>query len=99
MEVVGDLIGLDADERGRDAVDGADDLFRRKLLERREVMAGARMPVLPERNAAAHMVLPEARLRFVNAHRAGAPQRRAMMLNLQALIVESMTSFVQHSVK
>ena len=51
--------------------------------------------MLPERPAAADLVLPQARLRFVNAQRGSRAQRRAEMLGRQALLVDAVAGFVQ----
>ena len=99
MQVVGHFIGLDADEAGRDAVDGAGDLPGSESAQGREVVARAGVPVFPEAEAAPDVVLPQARLGFVNAQRDGGTERRAVVLGAQSLIVESVAGFVQHAVE
>src|SRR5688572_24895249 len=63
------------------------------------MVAGARMPVLPELDAPSDVVFPKTRLGFMDAHRAIMSERRAVMLSLQPLVVESVTRLVKHAVE
>ena len=79
VQVVGDLVGLDADQRRLDEVGGAHELLERDVAE----LLGERLPdlgevPLPERARAADHVLPEARLRLVQAERGGVAAERAL---------------------
>ncbi len=54
-----------------------------------------RQPVGPERLAAAHEVLPESRLRFVNPQRHGLAHRRAILGFLQTLLIKAVADLVE----
>ena len=56
------------------------------------------MPVLPENFAAADMILPEARLGFMDAVRNRLAQRRAVVLRRQSLIVKPVAGLVHDAV-
>ena len=64
-----------------------------------KMFARDRMPVFPERRAAADMVFPEARLRFVNPERNGAAQRRAVVFREQPLFIQAVAGLVHHAVE
>src|SRR5262245_1144122 len=51
--------------------------------------------MLPERLPSPDLVLPQARLRFVNAERAGAADWRAELFGVETLLVQSVTRFMQ----
>src|SRR5262245_1491789 len=51
--------------------------------------------MFPERAAAADLVFPQPRLRFVNAERGGAAERLAEMAVIQPLIVDAVSRLVQ----
>ena len=73
VQVVRRLVRLDADERRPHVVDREVERVERHVGERRwERLLQAREEVLPERPAAADLVLPQPRLRFVDAERAVA---------------------------
>ena len=79
VQVVGDLVGLDADQRRLDQVGGAHERVERDVLQ----LLGERgldlgQVALPERARAADHVLPEARLRLVEAERRGGAAERAL---------------------
>src|SRR5260370_11472059 len=94
VQIVGHLIRLDADEGRRNTVHGSGDLFRRKPGQLGEMAAHGGMPMLPKGEASADVIFPEARLRFVDAERGGAAQRRAVMVRGQALFVKAVASLV-----
>ena len=97
VQVVGDLVGLDADQRRLDEVGRAHERVERdvaQLLGERVLDLG--QVALPERARAADHVLPEARLRLVQAERGGGAAERALDLARQALLVEAVAGLVQH---
>ena len=68
MQVVGQLVRLDADEIGADRIDRAPELFRRDIGELfGESVAQFTEMQLPEAPRAADAVLPQPRLRFMRA--------------------------------
>ena len=69
-QVVGDLVGLDADQRRLDQIGRAHELIDGDVAElRRERRLELAQVTLPERARATDHVLPEARLRFVQSER------------------------------
>src|SRR5205814_1980113 len=62
---------------------------------RGERLPGPREEMLPERPAAADLVLPQPRLRLVDAQRRGRAERGAGVLGRQVLLVETVPGFVQ----
>src|SRR5262245_18454027 len=95
VQVVGRLISFDADERRLHVVDREHEIVERDAAERREDLEHLREEVLPERPAAADLVFPEPRLRFVNAERARGAERFAEMLWRQVLLVDAVPAFVE----
>ena len=96
VQVIGDLVGLDADQRRLDQVGGAHELIERDVVQ----LHGERLPdlvqmPLPERPRAADHVLPEARLRLVEAERRDVAAERALDGARQALLVETVAGLVQ----
>src|SRR5207248_3031591 len=63
----------------------------------RERLPQPREEVLPERPAAADLVLPQPRLRFVDAERARIAERRAEVLGRQVLLVQGVAGLVEHA--
>src|SRR5262245_29798544 len=53
--------------------------------------------MLPERPASSDLVLPHPRLRLVNAQRACRANRRAELLRIETLLVNSMSGFMQNA--
>ena len=95
MQVVGRLVGLDADQRRLDPVDGAVPVLERGARERlRERRLQLRVEVAPERQAAADHVLPHPALRLVQAERGAARERRALELARDAVLVEPVAGLV-----
>ena len=100
MQVVGRLVGLDADEAALDVVEGEEPVVQRDVVERAgEHLLGAREEVLPERPAAADLVLPQPRLRLVDAERTGGAERRAEVFGGEALFVDAVARFVEDAEK
>src|SRR5690606_28270010 len=62
-------------------------------------LLGPREEMPPERLAATDFVLPQARLRLVDAQRNRFPHRRAVVLGIQPLFVKPMARFVQRAEK
>src|SRR6202158_886811 len=76
VQVVGDLVRLDADQRGVRLVDGLEESLVTDVAQRlRERAAQARKEIRPESAAAADEGLPQPRLRFMNAGGGSAPPR------------------------
>src|SRR5690606_31496058 len=68
VEVIGQLVSLDADEARADAVDGAPEFVDGNVSQLLwEVALGDVEIVFPEGLGAADMVFPQARLRFMGA--------------------------------
>src|SRR5207249_4693289 len=97
VQVVGDLVGFDTDERGRDSVDCPSDLRGRQFFEFWKVPANDRVPVLPKSRAAANMIFPEARLGFVDAEGSGAAQGGAVVFGGKPLLVKTVAGFVENA--
>ena len=100
MKVVSRLVGLDANERRPRFVDREVEIVERNIRYRR----GKRLlcfgiKVLPERPAAADLVLPQARLRLVNPERAKRAQGRTEMFGGQSLVVDAVAGFMKHAEK
>ena len=96
VQVVGDLVRLDPDQRRRDPVHLAIDVLRRGAGHRgaEDVVHHGRVPP-PERQAAADEVLPQARLRLVQAERRGLRDRRVLVLRVEPLVVEPVAGLVE----
>src|SRR5262249_28759991 len=60
-----------------------------------ERLAGTGEEVLPERPAASDLILPQPRLRLVDAQRGGCAPWRAEVLGDQPLLVDAVAGFVQ----
>src|SRR5262249_17221454 len=100
VHVVGRLVGLDADEGALDVVDGEEPVVERNVIDRAgEHLLEPGEEVLPERPGASDLVLPKARLRFVDAERDGTTHRRTKVLVIEALVVDAVTSLVQDAEK
>src|SRR6266581_6259961 len=79
-----DLVGLDADQRGLDAVDAGDEAVELDIPELfGERLLCTRVEELPERTAAADEVLPESALRLVDAERARVADRQVLQVTRQ----------------
>src|SRR5262249_30531283 len=96
VHVVGGLVGLDADERALHVIDGEDKVVEADVAQGiEEHLSGPWEEVLPERPAAADLVLPQPRLRLMNAERGVTAQRRAEVLGVQSLLVHAVAGLVQ----
>src|SRR5689334_15195665 len=95
MHAVGDLVGLDANQRRVDAVDPGEEaveLDAAQLLWERRLRA--RVEELPERGAPPDEVLPHPALRLVDAERARAADRQALEMAWQLMRVETVAVLV-----
>ena len=96
MQVVGRLVGLDADERRPDVVDGEDEVVERHVAEGvKEHLASARKEVLPEGPAAADLVLPQAATAIRECRASRGRPGRAEVLARQTLLVDAVARLVQ----
>ena len=96
VQIVGHLVGVGADQRPLDLVDGAVEGLQRHALELAgEGIAQLRIEMLPEAAAAADHVLPKPRLALVHAGGGARAQRRAIQIGADALLVERMARLVQ----
>ena len=57
------------------------------------------MPVFPEGRAPADMILPQSRLRFMDAQGHGRSQRSAEVFLRQSLLIQPMPGFMHHRIK
>mmetsp|Transcript_46773 Transcript_46773/g.101594 ORF Transcript_46773/g.101594 Transcript_46773/m.101594 type:complete len:242 (+) Transcript_46773:326-1051(+) len=96
VERICHLVGLDADEAGRDAVVCGVEVVGSRLLGEREALVELGRRVVPELAALQHHPLPQQRLRLVHAH--GKCRRRRkpapFLRQVAALFVERVTSLV-----
>src|SRR5262249_60780538 len=96
VEIVGDLVGVSADERALDLVDGAIESVERHIAELfGELVLQRRIVVFPEWTAARDHVLPEPRLALMHARRHAMAERRAIERLAHALLVHGMAGFMQ----
>ena len=95
VEVVGYLVGFDADEGGLDAVDGLIEGFDANpfQLSGKDLLETGQ-PEGPEAATAADDVLPHPGLRFVHAQRGAVAQDGAVVGAIIALVVHAVTRFV-----
>ena len=95
VQVVGRLVGLDADERRLHLVDRPVEVVELDVPElRRERLLQLRIEEAPEREAAADEVLPHAALRLVEAHRGHLRERRPLERRVDAGLVEAVPELV-----
>ena len=98
VQVVRDLVRLDADEARLHVVDGRIKLVARHRAERLgKFRLRLRIKMLPEGLAATDEVLPHPRLRLVNAQRGRFTDRRAESLPVETLLIKSVPRLVQHA--
>jgi len=100
VQVVGDLIGLCADESGAHDVHSAIEIIQphiRQLLREEGSQDGEVM--LPEGLAAPDHVFPQARLGFVERHRRAAGQGRALEALRRSLFVQGVPALVDAAEK
>mmetsp|Transcript_85698 Transcript_85698/g.227709 ORF Transcript_85698/g.227709 Transcript_85698/m.227709 type:complete len:370 (+) Transcript_85698:383-1492(+) len=97
---IGDLVGLNADERGSlDDVDSGVQVLRTLVRGEgsREGRSKLRHEVLRKGLAEAHHSLPEQGLALVHGHARRGADRQAIMLGVAALLVEGMPCLVDRS--
>ena len=94
MQRVGDLVGVDADQPGRDAVDAAVPGLEVDPLELREEPLQLGVAAAPERERAADEVLPGAALRLAETERGVPVQRRAAQRGVDALVGQPVARLV-----
>src|SRR6476620_11011444 len=100
MQVVRRLVGLDANQRRRNMIYGPEKFVELRVANRTwERRLKLREKMLPEGPAPSDQVFPHPRLRFVNAKRHIVARRQAELVGAQALVVDPMPGFVQHSEK
>ncbi len=96
MQVVCCLVGFNADERRLHFVDGEKEIVELYIVQRIDKdLPAAREPVLPEWPAATDLILPEPRLRFMDAERTETAERRAELLGIEPLLVNAVPRFVE----
>ncbi len=95
VQVIGDLVGLGANQRRFDAVDRGIELVDGDIGKlRRKDFLEARIIVLPESDAAANLVFPQPRLAFMDAGRCALVQRRALEGRVDAKLVQRVAGFM-----
>ena len=95
VQVVGRLVGLDADQRRAHLVDRPVERFFVHGAERlREGVPQLGIEAVPEGPPAADEVLPQAALRFVETERHAAGQRRALERRAGSVLVEAVAALV-----
>src|SRR5262249_50382103 len=100
VQVVGRLVRLDADKRRLHVVNREEEIVQGNVVKRFvKDLTGAGEEMLPEGTTAASLVLPQARLRFVDAQRGEAAQRRAVVSGIEALLVDGVAGLVQDAEK
>ena len=94
MEVVGNLVGLDADEGAFHRIGGAPALLPVVTGEVGKRLRQVGPPGFPERVAASDAVFPKPGLGFVDPEGGGLTQRSAELHFRKALVVESVAGLV-----
>src|ERR1700730_7672946 len=95
MEVIGDLVGIRADQRALHLVDRAIEGLEPNLSELvGEGIPQNRVKVFPEGAAAADHIFPKPRLALVYAPRCSSSERRALKRSGDTLLVKRMTGLV-----
>ena len=94
VQVVGHLVGLDADERRLHGVDRAVEPIQVHVGQSRETRLKLRVEVLPERPPAADQVLPEPRLGLADAERGAGAQRAGGQFRRDAQPVQAVAALV-----
>src|ERR1700724_2070755 len=96
MEVIGDLVGIRADQRALHLVDRAIEGLEPNLSELvEEGIPQNRVKVFPEGAAAADHIFPKPRLALVYAPRCSRSERRALKRSGDTLLVKRMTGLVR----
>src|SRR3984893_14565130 len=95
VEVIGDLVGIRADQRAFHLVDCAIERLEPNLSELvGEGIPQNRVKGFPEGAAAADYISPKPRLTLVYAPRCSGSERRALKRSGDTLLVKRMTGFV-----
>ena len=97
MEVVGGFVGFDPDEGVLRAIDRGEEGVEVESAEVGEELLCTWKPFLPEGTGAADVIFPEAGLGFVNAKGDGVARGEVGLIGGEALFVESVPGFVEHS--
>ena len=96
VQMIGDLVGRDPDHAGPHDIDVAVEALGIEPPHRvGEQFLQAREHIVPERAAAADMVLPQPRLGFLQSHARGFGEQRVAIVGIEALIVEAVAALVQ----
>ena len=99
MKRVGELVGVDANERGGDAVDGQIELVGCNATH---LTGEAPLYELEQRadegSVPTDAVLEESRLRLVHAHGGAALERGVVEGGVNSLLIEDMAALVEHGV-
>ena len=99
VEVVGDFIGLDADERALDGIGCAPAVLPVVAGQVGESPDEVWPPGFPEGVAAAHPVFPKTGLGLVDAKRGSLAERGAELLLGQALVIQAVPGLVKNAVE
>src|SRR3982074_1900328 len=95
MEVIGDLVGIRADQRPLHLIDRAIEGLEPNLSELvGEGIPQNRVKVFPEGAAAADHIFPKPRLALMYAPRCSRSERRALKRSSDTLFVQRMTGLV-----
>ena len=98
MQVVGHLVGIDPNQGRLDRVDRQVEVrggYRSELF--RERLPEMRLEKAPERAAARDLVLPQPALRFVHRHAHGLAERRSLIFQSRALLVQAVAGLVNRT--
>src|SRR5579862_1851744 len=100
MQIIGDLVGLNAVARRLDVIDGQVEIPHGYLAQRLgKGLSSTWEEVFPERQASAHHIFPQARLRFVQPQRNDRAQGSPLVGGVEALLIEAMAGLVQKGEK
>ena len=96
VQAIGDLVCMDAYQRGMDAVERSIKCVKGNFLEGGEGVLKFRIDKLAKRDAHADERFPEARLAFMHAKRGDIGKRRSKGGFRKILFIESVSSFMKH---
>ena len=100
VQIVGDFVGICADQRAFDLINRPIKLVQRDLLELvRETLPEQRVVVLPEGAAPSDLILPETRLALMHPGRDAISQGRRFQIAVNPLFIEGMPGLVQRAEK
>src|SRR5205085_615835 len=95
-----EFIGLNANEPGRNPIDRSPKRVERNVMKSiRKFFLKLRIKMPPEAKTPSDIILPQARLRFMDTERHSVTHRRAIMLGLQSLVVQSVSDLVHQRKK